>query len=101
MLQERLMAPRVLHFCHDQVAWECWEKDAAESRPDKLSLLQLNADSVVDGRRLKGMVPKYDGKRLREARLGKAIYGELIDVDTYMVSMVPSVYCYELWKHVV
>jgi hypothetical protein len=25
VLQERLMAPRVLHFCHDQVAWECSE----------------------------------------------------------------------------
>lgn len=23
VLQERLMSPRVLHFCHDQVGWEC------------------------------------------------------------------------------
>lgn len=31
VLQERLMAPRVLHFCQDQIAWECSELDAAES----------------------------------------------------------------------
>jgi hypothetical protein len=23
VLQERLMSPRVIHFCHDQVGWEC------------------------------------------------------------------------------
>jgi hypothetical protein len=31
VLQERLMAPRVLHFCEDQMLWECSELDAAES----------------------------------------------------------------------
>jgi hypothetical protein len=30
VLQERILAPRVLHFCYDQVAWECGEFDAAE-----------------------------------------------------------------------
>ena len=101
VLQERLMAPRVLHFCHDQIAWECWEKDYAESRPDRLPLLQVKAGSVLDGSRLKGMVPRIDGKRLREGRLPKTKYGELIDIDTHMIPEEPSIYCYELWKRVV
>jgi hypothetical protein len=36
VLQERLMAPRVLHFCHDQIAWECSRRDAAECFPDNI-----------------------------------------------------------------
>jgi hypothetical protein len=33
VLQERLLAPRVLHFCRGQIAWECSELEAAESAP--------------------------------------------------------------------
>jgi Heterokaryon incompatibility protein (HET) len=33
VLQERLLAPRVLHFCEDEIAWECHELDASESAP--------------------------------------------------------------------
>ncbi|KAH7317053.1 heterokaryon incompatibility protein-domain-containing protein [Stachybotrys elegans] len=33
VLQERALAPRVLHFTFDQVAWECCEKAAAEEFP--------------------------------------------------------------------
>lgn len=43
MLQERLLARRVLHFCHDQVFWECCELTASETYPQGFppnSLLQ-------------------------------------------------------------
>ncbi|KAF2469748.1 HET-domain-containing protein, partial [Lindgomyces ingoldianus] len=33
VLQERLMAPRVLHFCKHQIAWECHHLNAAERFP--------------------------------------------------------------------
>ncbi|KAK3333074.1 heterokaryon incompatibility protein-domain-containing protein [Cercophora scortea] len=32
-VQERLLAPRVLHFGKRQLAWECFDKDAAEIYP--------------------------------------------------------------------
>ncbi|KAH6664945.1 heterokaryon incompatibility protein-domain-containing protein [Halenospora varia] len=101
VLQERLIAPRVLHFCHDQIAWECWEKDFAESRPDNLPLHQLTGGSVIDGNRLKGMIPSLNGKMLREARLGKNKHGEQITIDEHLVHAIPSIYCFELWKRVV
>ncbi|KAF1731244.1 hypothetical protein CRV24_009323 [Beauveria bassiana] len=36
VLQERLLAPRIVHFGASQVFWECREKDAAEVYPDGL-----------------------------------------------------------------
>jgi len=101
VLQERLIAPRVLHFCQDQIAWECWEKDCIESRPDGLPLLQLKAGSILDGSRLKGMVPRLDGKALREMRLDKTKAGKRVDLDEHLLTAIPSLYCYELWKRVV
>jgi hypothetical protein len=43
VLQERLMAPRVLHFCENQVAWECSQLEAAESARDGVPTLRLRA----------------------------------------------------------
>ena len=37
VLQERVLAPRVLHFGFDQVLWECCELSAAEEFPDGMS----------------------------------------------------------------
>jgi hypothetical protein len=103
VLQERLIAPRVLHFCHDQIAWECWENDAIESRADGMPLLQLKAGSIVSGSRLKGMVPSVDGKALRHARLGlgRLQNGKYTDIDAHMEFAVPSIYCFEVWKSIV
>ncbi|KAI5778610.1 heterokaryon incompatibility protein-domain-containing protein [Geopyxis carbonaria] len=33
VVQERLLAPRVLHFTENQLAWECFELDACETYP--------------------------------------------------------------------
>jgi hypothetical protein len=96
VLQERLMAPRVIHFCRDQIAWECCEMDAAECLPEGLPLLQLKAGVVVDGGRLKGIIPELDGRKLREARLKMAVGA--VDPDAHLL---PEMYAYEIWKHVV
>jgi len=103
VLQERLIAPRVLHFCHDQIAWECWEKDYIESRTDGLPLVQLKEGVIVERSRLKGMIPSVDGKTLRRARLsrGRLKNGQYTDIDKGMELAVPSVYCFEVWKRVV
>ncbi|KAK3987711.1 heterokaryon incompatibility protein-domain-containing protein [Cladorrhinum sp. PSN332] len=37
VLQERLLSPRVLHFDHDQLVWECNELTASERYPDGIS----------------------------------------------------------------
>lgn len=34
MLQERLLSPRILHFCRRQLIWECSHTRASESFPD-------------------------------------------------------------------
>lgn len=46
VLQERILAPRVLHFGERQLMWECCEKDAAEVFPHGLHP-QLAADEDV------------------------------------------------------
>jgi hypothetical protein len=33
VLQERLLSPRILHFCRDEIFWECREHAACESDP--------------------------------------------------------------------
>ncbi|KAF1981172.1 HET-domain-containing protein [Aulographum hederae CBS 113979] len=96
VLQERLLAPRILHFCQGQIAWECAELDAAESFPDGLTNFQLSAGAIVDGGRLKSLVPEIDGKRLRETRL-KLPKGK----PDPQPHLIPDIYTYELWKHVV
>ena len=67
-MDNRLMAPRVLHFCRDQIAWECSEFDAAEGQPQGMPNFQLTSYGVVEETRLKGLVPATDGKRLRQIR---------------------------------
>lgn len=93
VLQERLMAPRVLHFCHDQVAWECSEFDAAEGQPQGMPKFQLTSNGIVEESRLKGLDVKADGKRLRRIRLQG-----YEDPDLHMQ---PEIYALELWRRIV
>lgn len=39
VLQERIMAPRVLHFGERQLFWECMEREACETYPERLPTL--------------------------------------------------------------
>lgn len=61
VLQERLMSPRVLHFCQDQIAWECLGStrcngfNAVEEQPGGLSNFQLTSRGIVKGMRLKDL----------------------------------------------
>ncbi|KAM0232473.1 hypothetical protein ACHAP5_010726 [Fusarium lateritium] len=46
VLQERLLAPRILHFGRHQLIWECCEKDAAEVFPDGLPISLSTSSSA-------------------------------------------------------
>lgn len=92
VLQERILAPRVLHFCHDQVAWECAEFDAAEGQPQGMPNFQLTSNGIVEESRLKGLDPETDGKRLRRIRLQG-----FEDPD---VHLQPEIHALELWRRI-
>ncbi|KAF2690119.1 HET-domain-containing protein [Lentithecium fluviatile CBS 122367] len=68
VLQERLMAPRVLHFCHNQIAWECSEFHDAEGHPRRYLDWHLKLPDVVHEGGLK-RVMNADVFDSRETRL--------------------------------
>ena len=62
VVQERLLAPRVLHFSSQQLIWECRELDAAEKYPRGLpKVLSSTAKALF-----KGLDSQKDGARLRK-----------------------------------
>jgi len=63
VLQERLLAPRVLHFCQDQIAWECYHLDAAECLPHGISKMELRSGNVRERARLKSLMPNDYGPK--------------------------------------
>ena len=79
VVQERLLAPRILHFGREQLFWECHELEACETFPQGLPL-------GLGGTGFKGMDPHVDGRRIRleEGR----------DPD-------PTLNAYHLWDQVV
>lgn len=103
VLQERLMAPRVLHFCADQIAWECREFDAAEGQPQDVPLLQLVDRGVVEEIRLRGFddinTGAHDGYKLgRQLRLTRL--AGLNDPDAHLQS-TKEIFILELWSRIV
>lgn len=64
VLQERLLAPRVLHFGCEQLLWECHEMDAAETYTDGLP----EAMSIIAGTRFKTLDPEFQAERMRHVQ---------------------------------
>lgn len=79
--QERLLAPRVVHFGARQVLWECFELEACQTYPNGLPF-------EYSARRFKGLDPSVDGERLRR-ELGPAH----LDTDRYDA--------YYLWDNII
>lgn len=70
VLQERLLAPRVLYFCQGQIAWECREHSAAGVLPRGMPTFQRRRnDDILEEIPLKGLEPLLHGRALREVRL--------------------------------
>jgi hypothetical protein len=94
VLQERFLAPRILHFGKRQLIWECFEKDAAEVYPDGLPLSlstsshtrfkQMNSTDYAD------RVNRY---RYREADGNSAphlLWLRIVELYTASALTVPS-----------
>lgn len=83
VLQERLLARRVWHFCSDQIAWECVETDAAETYPDGLPAVLAETPTA----HFKSLDASIAGKRLKGPDLGE--------------EMEPKVLAHHLWPRIV
>lgn len=82
VLQERLLAPRVLHFGQNELLWECCEMEASEAYPNGL----IPAMTIGTASHFKRLDPLVEGRRLRQ-------YG--------LQEMDPRFFGHELWKRVV
>jgi hypothetical protein len=91
VMQERMLCPRVLHFCKDQIAWECREFQYAEGYPEELPTWRKKLSDIVDEGLFKG-IEKRDENRLRKIRLKG-----LPDPDRDLEDL----HIFELWKRVV
>src|SRR3569833_2107961 len=97
VLQERLLAPRVLHCCKGQIAWECSEFDAAEGLPPGTPNFQTRLDDVFVEIQFKGLDPWKHGKALRENRLRDAA-----EPDPHLLKKdAKAVYSFEIWNRIV
>ncbi|KAH8785084.1 heterokaryon incompatibility protein-domain-containing protein [Diaporthe sp. PMI_573] len=98
VVQERLLAPRVLHFCRGRVAWECAEFDDIEGHVPGIPNYQLIADEIYEGVQIKGLEPGEHGRRLRNNRLrGVADSLDLGENDPES----KIVHALELWSRIV
>ena len=57
VFQERLLAPRVLHFCRNQVAWECNDFSTTESQPSLNLPLKIHREGIYQEGHLKDLNP--------------------------------------------
>ena len=73
VLQERLLAPRVLHFCKDQIAWECGTLDASESAHAGIDNLEIKFGVIQESIRLKSLVADFDNRRTPDERWKKIV----------------------------
>jgi hypothetical protein len=81
VLQERLMSPRVLHFCKDQVAWECREFDAAEGHPQDMPILQKVVDGVFGKSRVRSLLANLGkpGSDPQQHVQALELWGEIVE----------------------
>jgi hypothetical protein len=78
--QERLLAPRILHFAKAQLLWECCEMEAAERYPTGLPPIMVDHDR---GTRIKKCL--MDVLTNATARVSNLPDGNNQDLDTYEV----------------
>lgn len=48
MFQERVLSPRIFHFCENHVWWECCSLLASEALPEGLLSIQKDGESVIN-----------------------------------------------------
>lgn len=100
--QERLLAPRVLHWCQDQIAFECLQVDRAESLPEGLPHFRIKSGLLINSLSLKSLDLAAGAKlrAIREASSGKrGRLQEMVDEVDQIDEVVRKLDLYELWKH--
>ena len=86
IVQERLLARRVLHFGENQLYWECNQKDACETFPAGLPLRM-----VEENPRFKSQQPAYGNSRMR-----------CFSEDWFgLLKLDPDLNNYDLWSNIV
>ncbi|EXJ59980.1 hypothetical protein A1O7_04128 [Cladophialophora yegresii CBS 114405] len=98
--QERLLAPRVLHWCEDQIAFECREVSRAECRPEGMPHFRMKSGVLIPDLHLKS-VDLDTGKQLRAIREASS-QGSTLSSQLQKMSndgQLKKFYLYELWKH--
>lgn len=98
VVQERLLAPRVLHFCRGRIAWECAEFEDIEGNAAHMPNYRLVGDEVYEGIPIKGLQPGKHGKMLRDGRLRGAADPIALDKNDAETKIVHSL---ELWSRIV
>jgi hypothetical protein len=93
VFQERLMAPRVLHFCNDRVAWECRNFQTVEDQSISITRYWSKSENIREGSRLKGLDMVLVGRWLRSTRLD-----DYEDPDPHLQ---PGIYGLEIWRRMV
>lgn len=98
VVQERLLAPRVLHFCRGRIAWECAEFEDIEGHVPQIPNYQLVGDEILEAIPTKGLDPGEHGKRLRHNRFRGRDDPLCLNDDDQRSRVIRSL---ELWAHVV
>ncbi|KAG8168735.1 hypothetical protein KVR01_001484 [Diaporthe batatas] len=98
VVQERLLAPRVLHFCRGRIAWECAEFEDIEGHAPHMPNYRLIGDEVYEGIPIKGLQPGEHGKMLRFGKLRGAVEPVALTENDPETKTVHSL---ELWSRIV
>ncbi|POS71228.1 heterokaryon incompatibility protein [Diaporthe helianthi] len=98
VIQERLLAPRVLHFCRGRIAWECAEFDDIEGHVEGIPNYQIIGDDIHEGIIMKGLDPEIHGRSLRRNRL-RGVVEPLDSAGNGIESRI--VHSLELWSRIV
>ncbi|RSL59713.1 hypothetical protein CEP54_007169 [Fusarium duplospermum] len=94
VLQERFLAPRILHFGKRQLLWECCEKDAAEVYPDglpsSLSTSMVAAFKHLDSSDYISRVDRYKGRESGGFSAPHLLWLRIVELYTASALTVPS-----------
>ncbi|KUJ07008.1 HET-domain-containing protein [Mollisia scopiformis] len=90
VFQERLMAPRVLHFCQNQIAFECRHHYAAESCWTGLHNFRMQGGDIVQRDKFKSLIPHRDNGSLGN-----------LESDNPFLDPTSQIDIYRRWKRVV
>lgn len=104
VVQERLLARRVLHFCEGHIAWERSEFEEIEGRAPGIPSYELIGGKICKGIPMKALNPDVDGKQLRQNRLQslREPFQLLKEpVEDNRVKAKREVFALELWARIV